>query len=107
MSKILDATCNPAGIVTAEGSPVIDATVLSNGKKQSTGLLFMEAEKSRYLTSSATDIADLIQAMSDILTNVVTVLTAHDSSLGSSQTATIAQITSANAQLVAMKELLK
>jgi hypothetical protein len=50
---------------------------------------------------------DLIQSISDILTNLVTVLTAHDSALGSTQTATIALITAANAQLLVKKEALK
>lgn len=107
MSKILDATCAAGGLVTAEGSQVVEAEVLNNGDKASSGLLFMEGEKARYLTSNASDIADLIQAVSDILTNVVTVLSAHDGSLGGTQAATIAQVTSANIQLVGMKELLK
>ncbi len=107
MSKVLDATCNAGGVVTAEGSVVTDAVVLSEGMKASEGVLIMEDDKATYVTSNATDIADLIQAVSDILTNVVTVLGSHDGTLGGSQAAVIAQITEANLELVAMKETLK
>lgn len=82
MSKILDATCSATGVVTAEGSTVESAEVLSEGNQASSGLLLMEGNKARYLTSSATDIKEtiekLIQVLDDLgpaLTQIATTLT--------------------------------
>lgn len=76
MSKILDATCDATGLVTAEGVPVSECEVLSEGKQASAGLMFMQAGKARYLTSSATDIKATLDAVTAALTEIATTLTA-------------------------------
>lgn len=76
MSKILDATCSALGVVTSEGVPVTDCEVLSEGKAASTGLMFMEGDKARYLPSSATDIKDAIEQITLALTEIANTLTA-------------------------------
>lgn len=76
MSKILDATCSAAGVVTADGVPVNAAEVQSEGKQSSSGLLIMDGEKAWYLPSSATDIKTDIEKEVDALGAINDALTA-------------------------------
>lgn len=109
MSKILDASCSPLGVVTSEGVPVPAAVVLSEGKKQSSGVLLMEADKARYVTSNASDIKDLITnvvALLDQVTLIVTALDAGTTSPGSAA-ALITQLGVLKVQFDLTKETLK
>lgn len=83
MSKILDATCDQDGKVTADGVevPAADVTVLSEGKQDSSGLLFMQGDKARYLPSSATDIKTTIEKLVSILQDVESALSTIASTL--------------------------
>jgi hypothetical protein len=81
MSKILDASCSATGVVSAEGVTVPAATVLSEGKQASTGLLFLEDEKARYLPSSATDIKTTLEKLVLALTSTSSALTTIASAL--------------------------
>ncbi len=108
MSKVVDATCNAAGIVTADGVPVTDAVILSQGKASSSGVLLIEELKSTYVTSNATDIKALItnvKAIVDKITSIVTSLNA--ATPGTPATADIALLVTLNTQLDLTKELLK
>lgn len=104
--QMLDASC-VAGIVTADGKPVATAEVLSAGVAASQGLLLLQGELAKYVTSNATDIKDVLTSINSIVTKITTVLTALDSALSSANTATIALIVAENAQLLVKKELLK
>jgi len=75
MSKILDATCNAAGVVTADGTTVIGAIVLSEGHQASEGLAVMDGDKVWYLTSSATDVKTTIEKMADAITKIANLFT--------------------------------
>lgn len=75
MSKILRATCSPAGIVSAEGVEVPVAQVLSEGNQQSSGLLFMDEDEATYLPSSASDIKTTIEKVITALDNLALALT--------------------------------
>lgn len=75
MSRILDATCNAAGQVTADGIVVVGAVVLSEGKQASTGLLFLQGDLKVYLPSSATDVKSVIDSLSTALDDIATALT--------------------------------
>lgn len=82
MSKVLDATCNASGTVTADGVPVVGAIVLSEGKQASSGVAVMDGDKVWYLTSSATDIKNTIEKLisviekdAEALTQIATTLT--------------------------------
>jgi hypothetical protein len=105
MSKAIQASCQ-AGIVLADSLPVT-ATILSEGVAPSSGVLLMQGQSHFYVAKTSGDLKDVIQSICDILTNVVIVLSSHDGGLGSSQTATIASITAAQALLLAKKEALK
>lgn len=109
MSKILAATCNAAGVVTADGVPVVGAIVLSEGKKASSGVAVMDGDKVWYLTSSATDIKDLITSMVEITNQIATIATALDAVTVSpgSAAAAIAQLQVLKTQLELTKETLK
>lgn len=75
MSKILIATANASGLVTADGKQVPAAEVLSEGKQASTGLLFIDGDKLYFMPSSATDIASTIEKAVDALTSVADAVT--------------------------------
>lgn len=109
MSKILDAECSSAGVVTADGVTVESAEVLSEGKKHSEGLLFLEGEKARYIPSSATDIKDLITRVVGIVDQITTIVTTLDGVTTSpgSAAAAIATLTTLKTQLNQSKDTLK
>ncbi len=107
MSKFQDATC-VGSVVKVDGKP-ISATILSQGTKSSTGKAFMEKDKSVYVASNATDIADLITTLNDLITTLATTLTAMDAALltPGAGTSGIAQIVTKNATLLTQKDNLK
>ena len=76
MSKILDATCDASGKVTADGVEVLGAVVLSEGKQASSGMAVMDGDKVWYLTSSATDIKTTIEKAADAITKIANLFTA-------------------------------
>ena len=117
MSKILDASCSADGKVTADGAEVPEALVLSEGKQESTGVLFIDGDKPRYMPSSATDIkATLDNAVAAIdsigpaLTKIATALTSIGAGMTGPTTAPpptlvtdVAEITAKVAELNATK----
>lgn len=109
MSKILNATCSDAGVVTAEGQTVPAAVVLSEGKKASSGVLLLEGDKANYLTSSASDIKTLISSLVDIINQIATIATGLDAVTNSpgGQAAAITTLQTLKTQLDATKEQLK
>ena len=76
MSKILAATCDASGKVTADGVVVPEAVVLSLGKQASSGLLYLDGEKAWYFPSSATDIEATLGQISQAIEKIANVLTA-------------------------------
>jgi N-methylhydantoinase B/oxoprolinase/acetone carboxylase alpha subunit len=108
-TKMLDATCSAVGIVTAEGSLVQDAEILSQGKQASSGVLLIEQDKARYLTSNASDIKALITSLVAIINQIATIATGIDAASNSpgGQTAAITQLQTLKTQLDATKDLLK
>lgn len=75
MSKILAATCDATGKVTADGVIVPGAIVLSLGKQASSGLLLLDADKAWYFPSSATDIETTLGQVSTALEKIANTLT--------------------------------
>lgn len=75
MSKILDATCDASGKVTADGIIVTEATVLSEGKQASSGVLVIEEDRARYIASSATDVKTTIEKTIVVLDDLTAALT--------------------------------
>lgn len=74
MSKILEATCISKA-VKWEGAPV-EATILSEGNGESTGVLLLEKDKAFYLTSNASDLKLTLDKLINALTKVTETLTA-------------------------------
>lgn len=109
MSKVLDATCNALGIVTADGVPVQGAVVLSMGKKLSSGVLIIDEDKATYITSNASDIKDLITSVVALFDSTITVLSGLDAvtTVPGSNAASIAALTALKVQFNLTKELLK
>lgn len=75
MSKILSATANSSGKVTADGVEVIGAIVLSEGKQASSGMAVMDGDQVWYITSSASDIKTTLEKMADVITKIANSLT--------------------------------
>ncbi len=82
MSKALDATCDASSVVKVEGFTVTPVTILTAGKKASTGFALMQGDKVYYVTSNTTDIQDIltklktaIDKLADTLTDIGTGMT--------------------------------
>lgn len=78
MSKILNATCQ-GKIVKVDGTAVPDAAILSEGEGSSVGVLVLDDGRKVYITSSALDLKETLQKVSDALSQVATALTSLDS----------------------------
>lgn len=74
MSKILPATCDANGKVTAEGVEVPGAVVLSLGKQASSGILLLDTEKAWYFPSSATDIQTTIDKTTKAIDKIIAIV---------------------------------
>lgn len=115
MSKILDATANASGVVSVEGFNLPNAQILSEGKQASSGLLFIDEEKLRYLCSSATDIKATLDKISLALAQIASALTTIDakptggtgSAVVPTVTSNVAQINSIKTQVDTLKGALK
>jgi prefoldin subunit 5 len=75
MSKMLNATCDSSGKVTAEGFEVPEAVVLSAGKQASSGALIIDKKIVKYFTSNASDIETFIDKTSTALDDISAALT--------------------------------
>lgn len=115
MSKVLLATCDNSGKVTADGVVVDNAQVMSEGKQASEGPLFMDRDKAYYLPSSATDVKSTLEKVALALEQIATALQAIDvkptGGTGSASTPAaagqIAQINSIKAEIDTLKGALK
>ena len=115
MSKILDATADASGLVSAEGFNLSNALVLSEGKQASSGLLFIDEQKLRYLCSSATDIKSTLNHLGLVLSQIASALTSIDGKpTGGTGSAVVplvagnvAQINSIKSQIDTLKDALK
>ncbi len=114
MSKILEATANAAGVVTADGVPVVGAIILSEGKQASSGVAVMDGDKVWYLTSSATDIKTVIEKVIAALNEIGPALTSIGAGMTGPTTAppptlptAVTNITTVVTQLTTLKEALK
>ncbi len=109
MSKIIEATCDAAGLITAQGVIVEDTTILTAGTKASSGILIIDEDKKTYIASSATDIVDLITALVAIIEKITLIATGVDAASNSpgGQTANILALTLLKTQLDLSKETLK
>lgn len=113
MSKALEATC-VAGVVTAGGIPVPAADILSKGIGPSTGILILDEDRAKYVTSNATDIESTLTQIASALTTISTALTSIGAAMTGPTTAPpptlptdVAQILAAVIQINLIKGLLK
>lgn len=63
MSKVLFAECDGSEKIFVDGLEVPDAVILSEGKQASDGILVIEGELVKYLTSSAADLKTALEKM--------------------------------------------
>jgi len=108
LTKLLEATCE-AQVVKVGTATVSGAQILSEGVAASTGLLFLDGPKSKYVTSSASDVKALITSMVSILDKCLEILTGLDGASTSpgSQSAKIVELTTLKTQLNTSKDNLK
>ena len=117
MSKILEATCDDQGKVTAEGVTIPEAEVLSAGKANSQGLLLLYKDKAYYLTIGVSDLetsldktSEALQSISDALTKIALTLTSIGAGMTGPTTAPpptlaadVAEITGKASEISAIK----
>lgn len=113
MSKMLEATC-VGGVVTAGGFPVVAADVLSEGVGPSQGVLILDEENAKYLTSSAPDLKTTLDQVASTLSTIATALTSIGAMMTGPTTAPpptlaadVALIQATVAQLQTLKETLR
>lgn len=75
MSKMIEATC-VGGVVTADSVPVPAADILSEGVGSSSGILILDQDQAKYITSNATDIKAAIEKINSALSEIASALTA-------------------------------
>jgi len=114
MSKILNATCSAAGVVTCEGVEVPAAEVLSEGKQASSGILIIDGDKAWFIALSASDLKTTIDKVAQALTQAATGLNAAGGGLnalapgsGAAVISAANQITPLVTELNQLKEALK
>lgn len=112
MSKAIAATCS-GGIVKAGSLPVAGALVLSEGVGSSSGVLLLDEGRATYLAKTSEDLKATLEKIAAALSQIATALTAIDAKpVGTlppapGSAAAIAQITSIQAELTALKGVLK
>ena len=109
MSKIIDATCSDDGVVTSEGFEISNALILSEGTKESEGVLLLQANKPTYITSNASDIKELIESLVEIINQIATILSGLDavSTSPGSVTSMITQLQNLKTEFEQTKDSLK
>jgi hypothetical protein len=112
MSKIIEATC-VGKVVTADSVPVPAADILSEGVGSSQGVLLLDEDLAKYVTSNASDIKSALEKIASALGSIASALTAIDlkpSGSGPPAPAAagdITSITSVQTQLTVLKGMLK
>ncbi len=77
MPRALEATCD-AGIVTAEGTPVPGAIILSEGVSSSSGFAIFDLDKVYYVSKTSPDLKTTLEKMVDALTDIAAALQSLD-----------------------------
>ncbi len=112
MSRLLSATC-VGGVVKVGDLPVPGAVILSEGVASSTGFLVIEKDGKYYVAKTSPDLKTTLEKVASALTQIATALTVLDGKpLGAlppspAAAASIAQITSIQAELATLQEALK
>lgn len=103
MSKLLAATADASGKVTADGVLVEGAIVLSLGKQASSGLLLLDGDKAWYFPSSATDIESTLTQLSTAIAKIADTFTAIGGGMTGPTTAPPPTLPTAVAELMQIK----
>ncbi len=113
MSKILEANC-ALGVVTVDGIPVAAADIMTEGMGASSGILIMDEDEVKYLTSNASNLKTTIEKLSSSLTTIATALTSIAAGMLGPATAppptlpaNITTLLTTVAELTVLKETLK
>lgn len=105
--RALEATCS-GQVVTVEDLTV-EATILSEGVKDSEGVFLLDKDKAFYVASNATDIKDVITALGDIIDKISQIVTSLDAVTNSpgAAAANIALLATLKTQFMLIKDNLK
>jgi hypothetical protein len=74
VSKVLPASCDANSNVTVEGK-VIPATILTAGKKASTGIVIIEQDGVTYICMNTTDIQDILAKLKTAINKIADTMT--------------------------------
>lgn len=113
MTKAVTATCQDNKVKVGD-LEITGVTILSQGKKSSTGILFLEGEQLYYVASNATDLHDVIQQTTAIVDKLKLIIQAIGAGMTGPTTAPpatlatdLADIASKSSTLSALKDNLK
>lgn len=112
MTKMLEATC-VAGVVTADGVPVVSAEILSEGVGASSGVLFLDEDQAKYIPKTSPDLKTTLEKIASALSSIASALTTIDGKPtgtlppAPAAAASIAQISAVQVEISALKEVLK
>lgn len=112
MSRVLEGSCN-ASVVTVDGQ-VVEASILSKGLGESSGVAIIDKDKVYYLTSNADDLDLTIEKLNSSLTKLISIITAIGAGMTGPTTAPpgtlaadLAEITAIVTELTTLKGSLK
>lgn len=113
MTKALEASCT-AGIVTAGALPVVGAEILSEGVGSSSGILILDEDRKTYIPKTSGDLKTTLEKLASALGKIASTLTSIGAGMTGPTTAPpptlaadVAQITAIQAEITALKEVLK
>jgi hypothetical protein len=86
MTRIIDASCL-AGVVSVDGTPTTLVDVMTQGNRASEGIVILDKNNAKYLTTNAEDIADALEKIADALGTIASSLTSIGAGMTGSTTA--------------------
>jgi hypothetical protein len=112
MAEILNATCSNQ--VVKVGTTPVNCDILSQGDGASSGILILQGEQKKYVTSNAADLNATLVKLVDVLGTIADTLTAIGAGMLGSATAppptlaaSVASIEAVRAELNTLKGVLK
>lgn len=113
MSMILDATCN-GQVVTCEGLPLQNVTILSEGIGPSTGVVIMQSGKLYYIAKTSLDLKSTLDKLNVLVPKLVTIFSSIGAKMTGPTTAPpptlatdLAELTQLNVELTTIKNMLR
>lgn len=113
MSMILQASCSN-GVVTCEGLPIQDVTILSEGIGPSVGALLMQGGKLYYIAKTSPDLKTTLDKLNTLIPKLVNTFSLIATGMTGPTTApppglpaALTELSAINVELTTLKSMLK